>query len=62
MMKKFVPFFLLLILATGARAQDSAAMKKHYLKVYNQALTYNDVNAAINGLHGYLAQNIGRPV
>lgn len=54
-MKKFVPFLCCLILAAGASAQDSAAMKKHYLKVYNQALSYNDVNAAINALHGYLA-------
>ena len=55
MMKKFVPFLCCLILATGATAQDSAAMKKHYLKIYNQALAYNDVNAAINALHGYIA-------
>jgi tetratricopeptide (TPR) repeat protein len=55
MMKKFAPFFFCLIVVTGTRAQDSDAMKKHYLKIYNQALTYNDVNAAINGLHGYLA-------
>lgn len=30
-------------------------MKKHYLRVYNNALTYNDPAAAIMGLHGYLA-------
>ena len=55
MMKKFVPFLFCLILAGGASGQDSAAMKKHYLKIYNQALAYNDVNAAINALHGYIA-------
>ena len=55
MMKKFVPFLCCLILAAGASGQDSAAMKKHYLKIYNQALAYNDVNAAINALHGYIA-------
>ena len=55
MMKKFVPFLCCLIFAAGANAQDSAAMKKHYLKIYNQALAYNDVNAAINALHGYIA-------
>ena len=55
MMKKFVPFFTLLILASASSAQDSTMLKKHYLKIYNQAITYNDVNAAINGLYGYLA-------
>ena len=55
MMKKFVSFFTLLILATTSSAQDTAMLKKHYLKIYNQAITYNDVNAAINGLYGYLA-------
>ena len=55
MMKKFVPFVLFLLLASTLSAQDTAAMKKHYLKVYNQAIAYNDVNAAINGLYGYLA-------
>lgn len=54
-MKKFVPFLTFLIVASASSAQDTAALKKHYLKVYNQALIYNDVNAAINGLYGYLA-------
>ena len=54
-MKKIVPFLCCLILVAGASAQDSTIMKKHYLKVYNQALSYNDVNAAINALHGYIA-------
>ena len=31
------------------------SMKKHYVKVYNQALQYNDVNTAINALQGYIA-------
>jgi tetratricopeptide (TPR) repeat protein len=55
-MKKWFSLFILII-TTGlyAAAQDSDAMKKHYLKMYNQALQYNDVNAAINALHGYIA-------
>ena len=55
MMKKFVPFLTFLIVASASSAQDSAMMRKHYLKVYNQGITYNDANAAINGLHGLLA-------
>ena len=55
MMKKFVPFFTLLIMASAASAQDNDAMKSHYLKIYDQAIGYNDVNATINALYGYLA-------
>lgn len=55
MMKKFVPFFTFLLMAAASQAQSPEAMKNHYLKVYNQAIKYNDINAAINGLHGYLA-------
>ncbi len=54
-MKKFVPFFTFLLMAAASQAQSPEAMKNHYLKVYNQAIKYNDINAAINGLHGYLA-------
>lgn len=42
-------------MSVTVRAQDSGALKNHYLKVYNQAIAYNDISAAINGLHGYLA-------
>lgn len=55
MMKKIVSILLVLTIVTNVTAQDSAALKKHYMKVFSQALLYNDVNAAINGLHGYLA-------
>jgi len=55
MMKKFIPFMLFLTVGSASFAQDSAGMKKHYLKIYNQAVTYNDVNTAINALYGYLA-------
>jgi tetratricopeptide (TPR) repeat protein len=57
MMKKFAPLFICLIVAGASSAQDTATFKKHYLKVYNQALSYNDVNAAINALHGYIASD-----
>lgn len=55
MMKKLIPVLLGVMIVSGAAAQDSTAFKKHYLIVYRQALTYNDVNAAINALHGYIA-------
>lgn len=55
MMKKLIPVFFALLIFSGATAQDSAALKKHYLKVYNQALSYNDANAAINALQNYIA-------
>ncbi|HEV7783050.1 MAG TPA: tetratricopeptide repeat protein [Chitinophagaceae bacterium] len=54
-MKKFLPFLIFLQVSSAVRAQDSTALKNHYLKVYNQGIAYNDVAAAINGLHGYLA-------
>lgn len=55
MMKKIFPIFTCLLMVIAARAQDAEGMKNHYLKIYNQAISYNDVNAAINGLYGYLA-------
>jgi tetratricopeptide (TPR) repeat protein len=39
----------------NARGQDNATLRNHYLKVYSQAIAYNDVNAAINALQGYIA-------
>ncbi len=54
-MKKFVPFLFCLFVVSVSSAQDTAMLKKHYLKIYSQAIAYNDVNAAINGLYGYLA-------
>jgi tetratricopeptide (TPR) repeat protein len=54
-MKKIYLLIVMAALVTGLSAQDSAALRKHYLKVYGQALAFNDVNAAINSLHGFLA-------
>lgn len=54
-MKKLVPLFLSLFIVSVVSGQDADAMKKHYLKIYNQGLMYNDVNTAINGLQGYIA-------
>jgi tetratricopeptide (TPR) repeat protein len=54
-MKKLLPILACLISFSGIHAQDAEAMKKHYLRIYNQGIAYNDVNAAINGLHGYIA-------
>ena len=37
-------------------AQDNPGLAKHYLKVYEQALKYNDPNTAINAIQNYLAE------
>ncbi len=54
-MKKIVPFLFFIGFTAGANAQDTAAMKKHYLKIYNQGLLYNDLNTGVYALQGYLA-------
>ena len=54
-MKKLIPVLLGVMIVSGAAAQDNATLQKHYLKVYKQALTYNDANAAINALQNYIA-------
>ncbi len=54
-MKKLIPFLLCTIIVSGAAAQDSMAMRKHFIKVYRQSLAYNDANAAINALQNYIA-------
>ncbi len=54
-MKKLIPVLFGVLIVSGLAAQDSVALRKHYLKVYNQALSYNDANAAINALHNYIA-------
>ncbi len=54
-MKKILISCVCLWLVTYTNAQDNEAMKKHYLKIYNQAINYNDLNTAINAVHGYLA-------
>lgn len=53
-MKKIF-LILLCTISVAAISQETETLKKHYLKTYNQALTYNDINAAINALHGYIA-------
>lgn len=58
-MKKLVPIIICLAMITGVRAQDSGYLKKHYLKVYDQAINYNDINAAINALQNYIAVDEG---
>ena len=54
-MKKLIPVFFGLLVVSGVAAQDSMTLRKHYLKVYRQALSYNDANAAINALQNYIA-------
>lgn len=54
-MKRICLLIITVAVAGGAFAQDNAALQKHYLKVYNHAVQYNDAAAAINALHGYLA-------
>jgi tetratricopeptide (TPR) repeat protein len=53
-MKKLIPVLFGLLIVSGAVAQDNATLQKHYLKVYKQALAYNDANAAINALQNYI--------
>ena len=48
-------FFILIV--SGSAAQDSVSLRKHYLKVYRQALSYTDANAAINALQNYIAMD-----
>ncbi len=54
-MKKWIPVLFGVMIVSGADAQDSMALRKHYQKVYRQALAYNDANAAINALQNYIA-------
>lgn len=44
---------------SAVEAQDADGMKRHYLKIYDNALIYNDARAAINALHGYIALDSG---
>ena len=52
-MKRFC-LILSLLFTLGTFAQDNP-LQRHYLKVYSQALAYNDLNTAINALQGYIA-------
>jgi tetratricopeptide (TPR) repeat protein len=54
-MKKLIPLFFGILFVSGAAGQDSTFLRKHHLKVYRQALAYNDANAAINALHNIIA-------
>lgn len=54
-MRKIVTVLTCFFYVSVVPAQDVDAMKKHYLKLYNQGLTYNDVTTAISGLQGYIA-------
>ncbi len=59
MKKKIFSLLTALLVFCGAIAQDSTTLKKHYLKVYNQSLSYNDATTAINALQGYIAIDDG---
>jgi tetratricopeptide (TPR) repeat protein len=54
-MKKIAPIVIFLLMAGIGQAQTSDSLRKHYLKVYNNAIHYNDVNAAVHALQGYIA-------
>ncbi|MBL7729772.1 MAG: tetratricopeptide repeat protein [Chitinophagaceae bacterium] len=54
-MKRILPLVISIFLVGQAMSQGEEGMKKHYLKMYNNALSYNDPAAAINALHGFLA-------
>lgn len=54
-MKKFLPVLLGIVAFTTVNGQDADAMKKHYLRTYDNAIRYNDISVAIHALHGYIA-------
>ncbi len=54
-MKRIVSFFVFVLIVGAASGQTADSLKKHYLKVYSQAVRYNDVNTAIGALNGYIA-------
>lgn len=54
-MKKFLPVLLGILAFSAVNGQDADAMKKHYLRTYDNAIRYNDISVAIHALHGYLA-------
>ena len=53
-MKKYLLIFVLIILTGNAFTQNDN-LKSHYLKMFRNAMSYNDPDAAINALHGYIA-------
>lgn len=58
-MKKIFTLVLGLAAVIAAGAQDGEAMKKHYIRTYDNAIKYNDISVAINALHGYIAIDSG---
>ncbi|MCX8020539.1 MAG: tetratricopeptide repeat protein [Chitinophagaceae bacterium] len=54
MKKLFLPLTLSLFMVCS-HAQNSSDWKKHYLKIYDNAIKYNDILTAIQALHGYIA-------
>lgn len=58
-MKKIFSLAFGLTALVSAGAQDGEAMKKHYIKTYDNAIRYNDLSVAINALHGYIAIDSG---
>jgi len=58
-MKKILTFLYGLLMLSAEKAQGAEAMKKHYLRTYDNAIKYNDISVAINALHGYMAIDSG---
>lgn len=57
-MRKILIFVVLTATSLSALSQaGTTSLKAHYLRIYNQSLTYNDVGTAIGALHGYLAED-----
>lgn len=59
MMKKKFVFLLAMVAVISVSAQNTVDMKKHYLKIYDNVLIYNDARSAINALQGYIAIDSG---
>jgi tetratricopeptide (TPR) repeat protein len=52
-MKKYI--FTVAFITIGMIAPGQTDLKSHYLKVFHNAMGYNDPDAAISALHGYIA-------
>lgn len=53
-MKKLITILLLSLIHLYAASQTTADLGNHFLKVYRQAMKYNDANTAISALHNYI--------
>ncbi len=53
-MKKLISILFATVLCMSVMAQGTNELGNHFLKVYRQALRYNDPSTAISSLHNYI--------